>query len=313
MYDVIIVGAGVAGYSAAVYASRGMLKTLIISGDLIGGALTKTTEVENYTGFKSILGNDLVLKMQEHALHFGAKMVTDYVLDIKIVDNQIFENGKIGNLFKVVGRDGVYESKAVIIATGSSAKWLEVEGEEKFKGYGVSSCATCDGFFYKNKTVAVVGGGNTAVEEALYLAKIASKVILIHRRDSFRAEKIMQQKLFNTKNIEILTDTIVTKCLGDEKFLNAIEVENLKHKEINKINVDGLFVAIGYFPNTLFLNNNVIKLDLDGYIKIFDGKTATNVSGIFAAGDVAENNYRQAITSAASGAVAAMDCIKYLD
>lgn len=303
----IILGSGPAGYTAAVYAARANLKPIIITGLQVGGQLTTTTEVENWPGGSHDLqGPKLVEDMKEHAIRMGTEIIFD------IINNVDFSEKP----YKLHGDNGIYECDALIIATGASAKYLGIESEQKFMGQGVSGCATCDGFFYKNKEVVVVGGGNTAVEEALYLSNIASKVYLVHRKDFLRSEKILQNRLFQKEKegkIEILWNSNIIEILGDSSGVTGVHLEVSGESLIKKI--DGVFIAIGHTPNTKIFED---KLELvGGYIKVNGGFkggfTSTNVSGVFAAGDVMDSIYRQAITSASSGCMAALDAEKYLD
>ncbi len=305
---VIILGSGPAGYSAAVYAARANLRPLLITGLQAGGQLTTTTEVDNWPGDPhGLTGPALMQRMQEHAERFETEIVFDHIHGVDLA----------GKPFVLKGDSGTYSSDALIIATGASARYLGLPSEEAFMGKGVSACATCDGFFYRNREVAVVGGGNTAVEEALYLANIASKVILVHRRDSFRAEKILQDKLrarVAEGRIELRVNAQVDEVLGDDMGVTGVR---LRHNdgETSELAVDGLFVAIGHTPNTsLFEGQLELK---DGYLVVNGGRegnaTATNIPGVFAAGDVADHVYRQAITSAGAGCMAALDVERYLD
>lgn len=305
---VIILGSGPAGYSAAVYAARANLKPLLITGIQAGGQLTTTTEVDNWPGDPhGLTGPALMQRMQEHAERFETEIVFDHINAVDLA----------GKSFTLVGDSGTYTADALIIATGASARYLGLPSEEAFMGKGVSACATCDGFFYRNREVAVVGGGNTAVEEALYLANIASKVTLVHRRETFRAEKILQDKLqarIAEGKIELRLNAQVDEVLGDAAGVTGVR---LRHNDgaSSELQVDGLFVAIGHTPNTsLFEGQLALK---DGYLVVNGGRegnvTATSVAGVFAAGDVADSVYRQAITSAGAGCMAALDVERYLD
>ena len=306
----IILGSGPAGYTAALYASRANLKPLLITGLEIGGQLTTTTDVENWPGDPNGLqGPDLMERMKEHVEKFKTEIIFDQIKEA------ILKAGK----FKLIGDSTSYTCDSLIIATGASAKYLGLESEKKYLGKGVSACATCDGFFYKEQKVLVIGGGNTAVEEALYLSNIASKVILVHRRDKLRAEAILidrvNQKVKEGK-IEILWDHTLTEVCGDGEKVLAAKLENTKSKEISKIDCSGVFVAIGHEPNTKIFQNK-LQMDESGYLKINGGSkgnsTATSIDGVFAAGDVSDSIYRQAVTSAGSGCMAALDAEKYLD
>ena len=305
----IILGSGPAGYSAAVYAARANLKPVIISGMQVGGQLTTTTEVDNWPGdAHGLTGPDLMVRMKEHAERFGTQIINDHINSVTLTERP----------FKLEGNAGSYTCDALIIATGASAQYLGLESENKFKGLGVSACATCDGFFYKNQKVAVIGGGNTAVEEALYLSNIAKEVILVHRRDSLRSEKILQDKLFEKAkkgNVTIEWNHQVKEVVGDDMGVNGIVIESTKDGSTKHLDVMGMFVAIGHKPNTDMFDG---QLDMkDGYIVVNSGiqgnATQTSIEGVFAAGDVADHVYRQAITSAGTGCMAALDAEKYLD
>nr|WP_086005926.1 thioredoxin-disulfide reductase [Pseudomonas chengduensis] len=305
---VIILGSGPAGYSAAVYAARANLKPLLITGIQAGGQLTTTTEVDNWPGDPhGLTGPALMQRMQEHAERFETEIVFDHINAVDLA----------GKPFTLVGDSGTYSCDALIIATGASARYLGLPSEEAFMGRGVSACATCDGFFYRGREVAVVGGGNTAVEEALYLANIASKVTLIHRRETFRAEKILQDKLrarIAEGKIELQLNAEVDEVLGDASGVTGVRLKQYGGA-YRELKVDGLFVAIGHTPNTsLFEGQLALK---DGYLVVNGGRegnaTATTVAGVFAAGDVADSVYRQAITSAGAGCMAALDVERYLD
>ena len=297
---VLIIGSGPAGYSAAVYTSRAMLNPVMVTGMEPGGQLTTTTDVENYPGFsKAVQGPWLMDEMKKQAENVGTEFVTDIIKKVDFSKRPFICEGQNGNVF---------ESETVIISTGAQARWLGIENEEKFKGFGVSSCATCDGFFYKNKEVAVVGGGNAAVEEAIYLSGIASKVYLIHRRDQLRAEKMLQEKVLKNKKIEIIWDTVVEKVNGTDnpKNLESISIKNTKEGSIKDLKVHGFFVAIGHNPATNIFKDQ-IKMDDEGYIITNPDSTATNIEGVFAAGDVKDKVYRQAITAAGMGCMAALE------
>lgn len=303
---VLIIGSGPAGYSAAVYTSRAMLNPVMVTGMEPGGQLTTTTDVENYPGFsKAVQGPWLMDEMKKQAENVGTEFVTDIIKKVDFSKRPFICEGQNGNVF---------ESETVIISTGAQARWLGIENEEKFKGFGVSSCATCDGFFYKNKEVAVVGGGNAAVEEAIYLSGIASKVYLIHRRDQLRAEKMLQEKVLKNKKIEIIWDTVVEKVNGTDnpKNLESISIKNTKEGSIKDLKVHGFFVAIGHNPATNIFKDQ-IKMDDEGYIITNPDSTATNIEGVFAAGDVKDKIYRQAITAAGMGCMAALEAEKLLN
>ncbi len=302
--NILILGSGPAGCTAAIYAARADLKPILIHGNQPGGQLTITTDVENYPGFSSpIQGPWLMEQMISQAREVGCRVYSEYITEVDLTERpfKFFSSSK-----------SVYLASSVIISTGASAKWLGLESEKKYTGFGVSACATCDAFFFKNKIVAVIGGGNTAVEEALFLTKFASKVFLIHRRDKLRAEKVLQKRLFENKKIEIIWDNIVTEIIGEKepKKINSIKLKNIKNNLFSKLTVDGLFIAIGHKPNTnIFMN----KLDLDneGYIKTKD-LIFTNIPGVFAAGDVHDKTYRQAVTAAGYGCMAALEAEKFL-
>ena len=307
---VIILGSGPAGYSAAVYAARANLKPVLISGSEPGGQLMTTTDVENWPGgTEGLQGPALKEQMLEHVQRF----------DTDVVNDHIYETDLSARPFHLKGDNGEYTCDALIIATGATAKYLGLESEEKYKGRGISACATCDGFFYRNQEVAVIGGGNTAVEEALYLSNIASKVTLVHRRDEFRAEKIMQDKLFakaKDGNVEIIWDHVVDEVLGDDAGVTGVRLRHATDEsQTRELAVTGAFIAIGHTPNTsMFVDQLEMK---NGYINVVSGlsgnATAASVPGVFAAGDVADQIYRQAITSAGAGCMAALDAEKYLD
>ena len=307
-HRLIILGSGPAGYSAAVYAARANLNPVIITGLQVGGQLTTTTEIDNWPGGRhGLTGTALVEEMKEHAERFGTQLIYDHIHSMD------FEQRP----FTLTGDSATYTCDALIIATGATAQYLGLESESKFMGQGVSACATCDGFFYKNRKVAVIGGGNTAVEEALYLSNIASHVTLVHRRDSLRAEKIMQDQLFDkvkNGNISIEWNSSVQEVVGDEMGVTGVVIKNT-NGETKTLDVMGMFVAIGHKPNTAMFDGKLAMTD--GYIVVNSGlngnATATSVPGVFAAGDVADHIYRQAITSAGTGCMAALDAEKYLD
>ena len=298
----IILGSGPAGYAASIYAARAGLKPTLITGTEVGGQLTTTTEVENWPGDSDDLqGPELMDRMQKHALKFDVEIINDHIHETKLTDG-----------IKTLTGNSSWTCDALIISTGASAKYLGIPSEEKFLGKGVSACATCDGFFYKDQEVAVVGGGNTAAEEALYLSRICSKVHLIHRRDELRAEKILQNRVFDSNNIELHWNSQLKEVLGDEMGVNGMIVT--KEKDDKKISLSGVFIAIGHSPNTGIFDG---QLDMDnGYIIIKSGLsgsvTETSVKGVFAAGDVSDQVYRQAITSAGFGCMAALDAEKFL-
>lgn len=303
--EILIIGSGPAGWTAAVYGSRAMRDTLVVAGMQPGGQLTITTEVENWPGEAEIQGPELMVKMQEHALKMGAKMAEDH---IKSVD---FESRP----FRAVGESGTeYTADSIVISTGAQAKWLGLPTETKFQGFGVSACATCDGFFYRGKDVIVVGGGNTAVEEALFLTNFASKVTLVHRRDTLRAEKILQHRLLNHPKVEVKWNTQLEEVLGDETPL-GVTAARLKNREtgaVEDVPVHGIFIAIGHAPATELFKG---KLDMqdNGYLITAPDSTATNIPGVFAAGDVTDETYRQAVTAAGMGCMAALEAERFLE
>ena len=302
--EILIIGSGPAGWTAAIYAARAMRDTLVVAGLQPGGQLTITTEVENYPGFAEIQGPELMTHMQEHALKMGAKMAEDHIAEVDFSSTP----------FRAVGESGtVYTGDSVVISTGAQAKWLGLESETKFQGFGVSACATCDGFFYREKEVIVVGGGNTAIEEALFLTNFASKVTLIHRRDSLRAEKILQDRLFKHPKVEILWDTTLEEVLGDENPLGVTgaRVKNVKTGEETEVPAHGVFIAIGHAPSTELFKGKVEMKD-NGYIITAPDSTATNIPGVFAAGDVTDEIYRQAVTAAGMGCMAALEAERWL-
>ncbi len=308
-HRLIILGSGPAGYTAAVYAARANLKPVMITGLEVGGQLTTTTEVDNWPGdVEGLQGPDLMARMQKHAERFETQIVYDHIheVDLKV------------RPFKLRGDQGEYTADALIISTGASAKYLGLESEQSFRGKGVSACATCDGFFYKNQDVAVIGGGNTAVEEALYLANIANKVTIVHRRDKFKGEKILHDKLFKRAaegKVEIVWDSTLDQVLGDDSGVTGMRIKNVKTGDVRDIPLKGVFIAIGHSPNTAIFEG---QLEMKGgYIQVKSGSegdaTATSVPGVFAAGDVQDHVYRQAITSAGTGCQAALDAERYLD
>ena len=305
-HRLIILGSGPAGYTAAVYASRANLNPTLITGIEVGGQLTTTTDVENWPGdIEGLQGPDLMERMKDHAQRFNTELVYDHINGADLSQRP----------FTLTGDAGTYTCDALIIATGASAMYLGLESEEKFMGQGVSACATCDGFFYRNQDVAVIGGGNTAVEEALYLSNIANSVTLVHRRDQLRAEKILQDKLFARDNVHIIWDHTLEEVLGDATGVTGARLKNKHSGETRDLDVAGVFIAIGHKPNTDLFEG---QLDMSGgYIRIRSGlegmATETSVPGVFAAGDVADHVYRQAVTSAGFGCMAALDAEKYLD
>ncbi|WP_047043668.1 thioredoxin-disulfide reductase [Vibrio mexicanus] len=307
--NLLILGSGPAGYTAAVYAARANLKPVLVTGMQQGGQLTTTTEVENWPGdAEGLTGPNLMERMKEHAERFETEMIFDHINEVDLSQRP----------FKLTGDSNEYTADALIISTGASAKYLGLESEEAFKGRGVSACATCDGFFYRNQKVAVVGGGNTAVEEALYLSNIASEVHLIHRRDTFRAEKILVKRLMDkveNGNIVLHTDRTLEEVVGDDMGVTGVRIKDTQSDNIEQLDVMGAFIAIGHQPNTAIFKG---QLDMkDDYIIVKSGldgnATQTSVEGVFAAGDVMDHNYRQAITSAGTGCMAALDAERYLD
>lgn len=301
---VLIIGSGPAGYAAAVYSARAMVSPILVQGLQPGGQLTITTEVENWPGDHSVQGPDLMVRMEEHARAMGAEVISDYITALDLSKRPFTATADSGT---------TYTADAVILATGAQAKWLGLPSEEKFKGFGVSACATCDGFFYRGREVVVIGGGNTAVEEALFLTNFASKVTLIHRRDSLRAEKIMQDRLFKNPKISVIWDSEVTEVLGTEAPLGvtAVKTRNLKTGAVGQVPCDGFFVAIGHAPASELVKDQ-LELHSGGYVVVEPGSTRTAIPGVFAAGDLTDHIYRQAVTSAGMGCMAALDAEKFL-
>lgn len=302
---VIIIGSGPAGYTAAIYAARALLDPMLIAGVDQGGQLMITTEVENYPGFaEPVQGPWLMDQMRHQAEHVGARLVSDYIVEAKLTQPP----------FLLIGDSGTnYSCDALIIATGAKAKWLGLASEDKFKGFGVSACATCDGFFFRGKRVLVVGGGNTAVEEALYLSNLASHVTLIHRRDTLRSERVLQERLHRKDNISIRFDSVLEEIIGEENPLSvtSARIKNVKTGATEILSAEGVFVAIGHAPaSDLFKGQLTLKPS--GYISVAPGTTHTNIKGVFAAGDVADDIYRQAVTAAGLGCMAALDVEKFL-
>ena len=301
----LVLGSGPAGYTAAIYAARAGLQPIVVQGIQPGGQLTTTTDVENYPGFRDVIqGPWLMEEMQAQAEHVGTKIVWDHVVEVDFSRRPFVLKGDGGT---------EYHADALVIATGAQAKWLNLPSEEHMKGRGASACATCDGFFYRGKKVAVIGGGNTAVEEALYLTNHSHDVTLIHRRDSLRAEKILQDRLFAHPNIKIMWDSEVAEFVGGgmPEALVGLDVRNVKSGSISRIDVEGAFVAIGHKPATELFEGK-LKLDSDGYIEVVTGTTRTSVPGVFACGDVMDKIYRQAVTAAGTGCMAALDAEKFL-
>jgi thioredoxin reductase (NADPH) len=302
---VVIIGSGPAGYTAAIYAARAMLEPVLLQGIQPGGQLTITTDVENYPGFADVIqGPWLMEQMQKQAEHVGTRIITDHVTKVELARRP----------FRLTCDSGdVYLAESLILATGAQARWLELPSEQKFKGYGVSACATCDGFFYRGKEVVVIGGGNTAVEEALFLANFASKVTVVHRRDSFRAEKILQDRLAKNPKISVIWDSVLDEVHGSENPLkvNAVSLKNIKTNVITKMALDGIFIAIGHSPASELVIGQ-LEMKPSGYIKTAPFSTATSVAGVFAAGDVTDDVYRQAVTAAGQGCMAALEAGHFL-
>ena len=302
---VLIIGSGPAGYTAAVYAARALLKPIMVTGMEPGGQLTTTTDVENYPGFAEVIqGPWLMEQMRDQAKAVGTEMLEDHISSVNLKSKP----------FEAIGEGGQkYTADSIIISTGAQARWLNLKSEQEYRGFGVSACATCDGFFFKEKTVAVVGGGNAAVEEAMFLTKFASKVKLIHRRYELRAEKMLQKKLMENKKIEIIWDTVIEDVIGDKdpKNVTGVKIKNVKSNKIDELKVDGLFIAIGHDPATNLFKDQV-NMDKEGYLITKPDSTETNIPGVFAAGDVKDKIYRQAVTAAGMGCMAALEAEKYL-
>lgn len=302
---VLIIGSGAAGCTAAIYAARASLEPIMVHGLQPGGQLTITTDVENFPGFEhAVQGPWLMEQMEKQALHVGTRILHDTIMSVDVSRRPFTATGESGDR---------YEADTLIIATGATARWLGLESEKKFAGFGISACATCDGFFFKGKEVVVIGGGNSAVEEALYLTHLASKVTLIHRRDSLRAEKIGQERLFSNPNVSVIWDSVVEAFLGTENpnNLTGIKLKNVKTGAISELKTDGAFIAIGHTPNTE-LFKDWITLDKEGYILTTPGTTRTNIEGVFAAGDVQDKIFRQAVTAAGTGCMAALEAERFL-
>lgn len=302
---VVIIGSGPAGYTAAIYAARAMLDPVLIQGIQPGGQLTITTDVENYPGFADVIqGPWLMEQMEKQAAHVGTRIVTDMVTKLDLSARP----------FRLTCDSGdVYLADTVVLATGAQARWLGIPSEETFKGFGVSACATCDGFFYRGKEVVVVGGGNTAVEEALFLTNFATKVTVVHRRDSFRAERILQERLFKNPKIKVIWDSAIEDIRGDEnpRKVTNVRIRNVKTGAISTLATDGVFIAIGHAPATELVAGQV-KMKPSGYVEIAPHSTATSVPGLFAAGDVADETYRQAVTAAGLGCMAALEAERFI-
>jgi thioredoxin reductase (NADPH) len=302
---VVIIGSGPAGYTAAIYAARAMLEPVLIQGVQAGGQLTITTDVENYPGFADVIqGPWLMEQMQKQAAHVGTKIVTDHVTKLDLSRRPFRLECDSGDM---------YLAETVVLATGAQARWLDLPSEQKFKGYGVSACATCDGFFYKNKEVIVIGGGNTAVEEALFLTNFASKVTVVHRRDTFRAEKILQDRLFKNPKISVIWDTALEDVVGTDNPLKvrSVKLRNVKTGAVTERQADGVFIAIGHTPATELIVGQ-LELKPSGYVATAPYSTATSVPGVFAAGDVSDDVYRQAVTAAGLGCMAALEAERFL-
>ena len=302
---VLILGSGPAGYTAAIYAARALLKPILIFGSEPGGQLTTTTDVENFPGFSKVIqGPWLMEEMKGQAKAVGTEMIQDHINKVDLLSKPFAAHGNSGQ---------VYTADSIIISTGAQARWLNLDSEQKFRGFGVSACATCDGFFFKDKEVAVVGGGNAAVEEAMFLTKFASKVKLIHRRNELRAEKMLQEKLRANKKIEIIWDSVVEEVLGSKepKGVNGLKIKNVTDNKISELKLDGLFVAIGHDPATSLFKDQ-LKMDKEGYLLTKPDSTETNIPGVFAAGDVKDKIFRQAVTAAGMGCMAALEAEKHL-
>ena len=302
---VLILGSGPAGYTAAIYAARAMLKPILVHGSQPGGQLTTTTDVENYPGYSKVIqGPWLMEEMKGQAEAVGTEMIQDHIKKVDLTKKPFTVDGDSGQ---------TYTADSIIISTGAQARWLNIKSEQNFRGFGVSACATCDGFFFKDKEVAVVGGGNAAVEEAMFLTKFASKVKLIHRRDKLRAEKMLQEKLKANKKIEIIWDSVVEDVLGtaEPKGVNAIKIKNVKDNKTKELKVDGLFIAIGHDPATSLFKDQ-LEMDKEGYLITKPDSTITNIPGVFAAGDVKDKIFRQAVTAAGMGCMAALEAEKHL-
>ena len=302
---VLIIGSGPAGYTAAVYAARAMLKPILVHGIEPGGQLSTTTDVENFPGFAEVIqGPWLMEQMRDQAKAVGTEIIEDHIASVNLKSKP----------FEAIGDGGQkYTADSIIISTGAQARWLNIDSEQKFRGFGVSACATCDGFFFKEKTVAVVGGGNAAVEEAMFLTKFASKVQLIHRRNELRAEKLLQKKLMENKKIEIIWDSVVEEVIGDEdpKNLKGLKIKNVKTNDIKELKIDGLFIAIGHDPATQLFKDQ-LNMDKEGYLITKPDSTETNMPGVFAAGDVKDKIFRQAVTAAGMGCMSALEAEKFL-
>ena len=302
---VLILGSGPAGYTAAIYAARAMLKPILVHGSQPGGQLTTTTDVENYPGYSKVIqGPWLMDEMKGQAEAVGTEMIQDHISKVDLTKKPFTATGDSGQ---------VYTADSFIISTGAQARWLNLKSEQEFRGFGVSACATCDGFFFKEKEVAVVGGGNAAVEEAMFLTKFASKVYLIHRRNELRAEKMLQAKLKSNKKIEIIWDTVVEDVIGtkEPKTVKALKIKNVKDNKVKELKVEGLFIAIGHDPATSLFKDQ-LNMDKEGYLITKPDSTETTIPGVFAAGDVKDKSFRQAVTAAGMGCMSALEAEKYL-
>lgn len=303
---VAIIGSGPAGFSAAIYAARANLSPFLISGSQPGGQLTITTDVENYPGFADVIqGPWLMEQMEKQAIHVGTKIISDHITKVDFSSRPFVLHGESGD---------IYRAESIIISTGAQAKWLGIESEKKFQGFGVSGCATCDGFFFRGKEVIVVGGGNSAVEEAMYLTNHASKVIIVHRGDKFKAEKILQERLAKNAKIEVMFNHQIVEILGSESPKNVTGIllqNNVTNQQIQR-SIDGVFIAIGHKPNSDLFRSTGLEIDSEGYILTKPNSTTTNLKGVFAAGDIQDKIYRQAVTAAGSGCMAALEVEKFL-
>ena len=302
---VLILGSGPAGYTAAIYAARAMLKPILVYGSEPGGQLSTTTDVQNYPGYSDVIqGPWLMDQMKEQAKAVGTEMIEDHIGSVNLKSSPFEATGDSGQK---------YTADSIIISTGAQARWLNIKSEQEFRGFGVSACATCDGFFFKDKEVAVVGGGNAAVEEAMFLTKFASKVKLIHRRDSLRAEKMLQKKLMENKKIEIIWDSVVEDVIGDKdpKNVKGLKIKNVKTNNVEELKLDGVFIAIGHDPATKLFKDQ-LEMDNEGYLVTKPDSTETNVPGVYAAGDVKDKTFRQAVTAAGMGCMAALEAEKFL-
>lgn len=304
---ILIIGSGAAGYTAAIYAARANLKPILVRGMQPGGQLTITTDVENFPGFAEVIqGPWLMEQMEAQAKHVGTEIIDDHIAKVDLSKRP----------FSCVGESGdTFTADTLVIATGAQAKWLGLESEKKFQGFGVSGCATCDGFFFKGKEVLVIGGGNAAMEEAIYLTNFASKVTVVHRRDAFRGEKIIQDRLLKNPKIAVMWDSVLEEVLGTEnpKSVTGARIKNVKTGKTEEVKVDGIFVAIGHSPTTEIFKGTGLEMDKEGYIITKPGTPKTNIPGVFAAGDVQDKTYRQAVTAAGTGCMAALDAARFLE